>query len=257
MCIIILKNNINSQVTTYNIKFLDRVSHNLTLPYTHHVIQNFDSTIAVKEELIVKTNNNSDYDDFSNDEKLKKENLENTFEENVLSDSDEEPLSKKVKKKKRKKSKKELKPFSTQYRCDKILIKTENCYYGTFLTDNPSNEVEGNNQKLSSNYDLKHSTTDQNFITDDQKLITYDKKFQTNTNTKQVLDMETNHKMVILSQKEQIEEVIGRKTSANYMNSIYKCECCYKGFMTEATYKNHMMRHDSVSIFLAFILTRS
>ncbi|CAK1591603.1 unnamed protein product [Parnassius mnemosyne] len=50
--------------------------------------------------------------------------------------------------------------------------------------------------------------------------------------------------VVILTKEQQIEEVQARKTSANYINSFYKCEHCYKGFMTESTLKNHMLKHD-------------
>ncbi|KAL0809110.1 hypothetical protein ABMA28_012734 [Loxostege sticticalis] len=52
---------------------------------------------------------------------------------------------------------------------------------------------------------------------------------------------------MILTKEEQIEEVQSRKTSMNYLNSFYKCKKCYKGFITDATYKNHMIRHDPSS----------
>lgn len=54
--------------------------------------------------------------------------------------------------------------------------------------------------------------------------------------------------MVILTKQEQIAEIEARKASVNYVNSLYQCDKCYKGFITEATYKNHMVRHDTVSI---------
>ncbi|XP_045525767.1 zinc finger protein 2 homolog [Pieris brassicae] len=54
-----------------------------------------------------------------------------------------------------------------------------------------------------------------------------------------------NVEMVILTKQEQIAEIEARKVSVNYVNSLYQCDKCYKGFITEATYKNHMVRHDT------------
>lgn len=55
--------------------------------------------------------------------------------------------------------------------------------------------------------------------------------------------------VVMLTKEQQLEEVHSRKTSMNYLSSFYKCELCFKGFISEATYKNHMLRHDPVSGF--------
>ncbi|XP_068627378.1 zinc finger protein ZFP2-like [Battus philenor] len=65
-------------------------------------------------------------------------------------------------------------------------------------------------------------------------------------------DQEKNEEMedvdiVILTQKEQKDEIEARKTSFNYLNSFYKCDKCYKGFIHDTTYKNHMTRHDPES----------
>ncbi|CAH2064783.1 unnamed protein product, partial [Iphiclides podalirius] len=65
----------------------------------------------------------------------------------------------------------------------------------------------------------------------------------TQEETEDLKDME----VIILTKEQQIEEVQARKTSFNYLNSFYKCEKCYKGFITDSTYKNHMMRHDQRS----------
>ncbi|XP_063392082.1 zinc finger protein 436-like [Cydia fagiglandana] len=53
--------------------------------------------------------------------------------------------------------------------------------------------------------------------------------------------------VVVLSKEEQIEEVLLRKNSFNYLNSFYKCDKCYKGFITDSTFKNHMARHALLS----------
>ncbi|XP_052746106.1 zinc finger protein ZFP2 [Bicyclus anynana] len=50
--------------------------------------------------------------------------------------------------------------------------------------------------------------------------------------------------VVYLSKEDQMAEIEQRKSSSNYINSFYKCDKCFKGFITDATYRNHMMRHD-------------
>nr|XP_026486539.1 zinc finger protein 709-like [Vanessa tameamea] len=53
-------------------------------------------------------------------------------------------------------------------------------------------------------------------------------------------DIEVN----ILTKEEQLLEIEERKTSSNYVNSFYKCDFCYKGFIMASTYRNHMTKHD-------------
>ncbi|XP_013140987.1 PREDICTED: zinc finger protein 2-like [Papilio polytes] len=51
--------------------------------------------------------------------------------------------------------------------------------------------------------------------------------------------------IIVLTKQEQIDEVEARKMSVNYLNSFYKCDNCYKGFITESTFRNHMAKYDS------------
>ncbi|KAL0858628.1 hypothetical protein ABMA27_012460 [Loxostege sticticalis] len=53
--------------------------------------------------------------------------------------------------------------------------------------------------------------------------------------------------VILLTKEQQIEEIQARKTSVNYLSSFYKCDFCFKGFISESTYKNHMIRHDPSS----------
>ncbi|KAF9793931.1 hypothetical protein SFRURICE_000448 [Spodoptera frugiperda] len=51
-----------------------------------------------------------------------------------------------------------------------------------------------------------------------------------------------------LTKEEQYNELLARKNSQNYINSFYKCELCFKGFLQDETYKKHMIRHDPVIV---------
>lgn len=71
----------------------------------------------------------------------------------------------------------------------------------------------------------------------------------TQDETEELTDME----IIILTKQQQIDEVQKRKISYNYQNSFYKCDKCFKGFTTVSTYKNHMTRHDPVSVVKALL----
>ncbi|XP_061727246.1 zinc finger protein 626-like isoform X2 [Cydia pomonella] len=47
-----------------------------------------------------------------------------------------------------------------------------------------------------------------------------------------------------LTEKEMEKEMEKRKESDKYLKGEYKCELCYKGFLTSVTYENHMKTHD-------------
>ncbi|VVC95572.1 unnamed protein product, partial [Leptidea sinapis] len=66
-----------------------------------------------------------------------------------------------------------------------------------------------------------------------------------------------NYEAIVLSKEEQIAELETRKTSKNYLNGVYKCEQCYKGFLAQSTYNNHMKRHDPNSGHLSCEICRT
>lgn len=51
----------------------------------------------------------------------------------------------------------------------------------------------------------------------------------------------------LLSGDEQIQEFRKRMHSSNYKNAVFKCDSCFKGFLDEDAYNNHMVRHTDVS----------
>ncbi|XP_063371764.1 uncharacterized protein LOC134659996 [Cydia amplana] len=59
-----------------------------------------------------------------------------------------------------------------------------------------------------------------------------------------------NMEIVVLTMDQQLENMAARKNSSNYVNSPYKCQLCFKGFSSEATFKNHNLKHhDPTHIF--------
>ncbi|KAG7306844.1 hypothetical protein JYU34_008307 [Plutella xylostella] len=55
---------------------------------------------------------------------------------------------------------------------------------------------------------------------------------------------DANIELVLLSKQEQIDEIQARKESTNYASALFKCDKCFKGFLQETTFKNHMAMHD-------------
>ncbi|XP_072933028.1 uncharacterized protein [Epargyreus clarus] len=49
--------------------------------------------------------------------------------------------------------------------------------------------------------------------------------------------------IILLTPEDARRDVLLRKESANYKQSLYKCELCYRGFITQATYETHMNKH--------------
>ncbi|XP_063630812.1 zinc finger protein 90-like [Cydia splendana] len=57
-----------------------------------------------------------------------------------------------------------------------------------------------------------------------------------------------NMEIVVLTMEQQLENMAARKNSSNYINSPYKCQLCFKGFSSEATFKNHNLKHHDPSV---------
>lgn len=57
--------------------------------------------------------------------------------------------------------------------------------------------------------------------------------------------MEEYVTIIKLTVEQQIAEIEARKQSTNYVNAPLKCDICFKGFIEEQTYKNHMDKHDA------------
>ncbi|CAG9566334.1 unnamed protein product [Danaus chrysippus] len=58
------------------------------------------------------------------------------------------------------------------------------------------------------------------------------------------LDVEDYCNIITLTEEEQREEVIQRQQSLNYINSVYKCNLCYKGFVDTHAWKHHVAKHE-------------
>ncbi|XP_013140339.1 PREDICTED: zinc finger protein 62-like [Papilio polytes] len=71
-----------------------------------------------------------------------------------------------------------------------------------------------------------------------------EEKLRKCTNSKNELEIEEYATVITLSLEQQIQEVEKRKTSSNYLNSVYKCELCYKGFVHTDAWQHHLGKHD-------------
>ncbi|XP_063895071.1 zinc finger protein 44 isoform X1 [Helicoverpa armigera] len=56
-------------------------------------------------------------------------------------------------------------------------------------------------------------------------------------------DFEQYVNVITLTLEEQIAEVMKRKESANYLNSPYQCNLCYKGFIDNDAWNHHVSKH--------------
>lgn len=60
-----------------------------------------------------------------------------------------------------------------------------------------------------------------------------------------------------ISQEEQYQIVQDRKRTTNYLDSLFKCQFCYRGFREMATYEKHMKKHNPVRIYLSINIVYS
>ncbi|XP_023944103.2 zinc finger protein 26 [Bicyclus anynana] len=58
------------------------------------------------------------------------------------------------------------------------------------------------------------------------------------------IDLENYCTIVKLSEEEQKEEIIKRQQSSNYLNALYQCDLCYKGFINTDAWNHHIGKHD-------------
>nr|XP_049702615.1 zinc finger protein 143 isoform X2 [Helicoverpa armigera] len=56
-------------------------------------------------------------------------------------------------------------------------------------------------------------------------------------------DFEQYVNVITLTLEEQIAEIMKRKESANYLNSPYQCNLCYKGFIDNDAWNHHVSKH--------------
>ncbi|KAI8431665.1 hypothetical protein MSG28_016144 [Choristoneura fumiferana] len=53
-----------------------------------------------------------------------------------------------------------------------------------------------------------------------------------------------NFKIISLSEEDMGKEMDDRRQTDNYIRSVFKCGLCFKGFLSQSTYNNHMKTHD-------------
>ncbi|CAH2087213.1 unnamed protein product [Euphydryas editha] len=61
------------------------------------------------------------------------------------------------------------------------------------------------------------------------------------------LDLENYCTIVTLTEEEQKEEIRQRQKSSNYLNAIYQCKLCFKGFIDAQAWEHHLSKHEPSS----------
>lgn len=135
-----------------------------------------------------------------------------------------------------------------------IILLTQRLFFNTsyIFSDNLFQEVEDfikleEEIHNNSSYDIDNLgvTYDSDVITEEQPIdAAYDS--DVNAEEQPIADELKDVEVVYPSKSEQLLEIEQRKLSSNYLNSFYKCDKCYKGFITDATYRNHMQSHNEV-----------
>ncbi|RVE49019.1 hypothetical protein evm_006265 [Chilo suppressalis] len=200
----------NHQITTEYITSLDLNMHILSkysISRNKNISLPCDQSIKIKDEVSNYDDGDSgdDTDNFRTDEDTHTNIGESKKEvKSELSSSDEEPLSSKKAKKKKVKVKKTVVKSKKQVTA-KHNGNQDNLDNGNQDND-PVSEGEVNNAVDS--------------LDSDEVEVT------------------------ILTKEQQLAEVKARMSSMNYRHSFYKCDMCYKGFMSAATFNNHMIRHE-------------
>ncbi|CAH2083637.1 unnamed protein product [Euphydryas editha] len=60
-------------------------------------------------------------------------------------------------------------------------------------------------------------------------------------------DTKVDAQEIILNDEQQLVEMLERSKSLNYLNSPYKCDLCYKGFLDPTAFEKHKEKHDEIS----------
>ncbi|CAH1642777.1 unnamed protein product [Spodoptera littoralis] len=120
----------------------------------------------------------------------------------------------------------------------------EDEYFSDVSVEKTIEEIPKEKKKL---YAVKQISTEDVVQTDfppttrEQHKIEEDKRTSTNGFDESLFTIRP------LTYDEQIAEINKRQKSTNYINSIFKCELCYRGFMSETTYTTHALRHSEQS----------
>lgn len=259
------------QITKHNIKTVDRKLLHLESRLTINSIESYSTNIQAEilsdldigeKDLLNEIKNESDneIDELKSEIEIKTNGSFATIEpceqqinqsDNVslydeFNDSNEEEISVDITSRKRKmpltnKSKRKLKKATSKINGKK------NC------------EVLSNKTKTQlSKKKTNKSNKDNNLINDaligeiDSKRDKNKKDIEVKPRNKSGPKFNENYfkdyaKVVLLTPEEAMKEVLLRKESSNYKNCSFKCELCFRGFETEATFDKHMKKHNPVS----------
>ncbi|XP_063371812.1 zinc finger protein 90-like [Cydia amplana] len=140
------------------------------------------------------------------------------------------------------------------YHNDLNLHETEGTYEDTKepIHEVNINEVTSDNELHSVQFDLDPETSSDEVVAKQKKTKKIKKKKKEpkidrrRKPASEVLN-EALFTITDLTVDEQREVIMRRKETANYKNSVFKCEDCFKGFLDEGAYNSHVIRHTDQS----------
>lgn len=122
---------------------------------------------------------------------------------------------------------------------------------GDANSDIPDDILNDENSDETSNYCIvqtNHSlANDHNYITERDNIK------KTAADLKRKNDLQKYVREVCLTPDDVKKEMLLRKQSKNYLMNRYKCDFCYKGFISLTTYENHMKKHSPVRCIYFFV----
>ncbi|XP_063371783.1 zinc finger protein 479-like [Cydia amplana] len=222
--------NYDTQADLYNSCFVNKNRH------INAVVENDDMNNHVKnDDLQNDSSSELDVDKLEVEHGINvklKNNISN-IDENINLPEEEtvellDPQLKKVKSKKKR--------LSTK-RHEKKSKHTNKIEQAEILEKSSNKEID-TNRKRPTRRKIKEQQTDKV-----GKRKERSKQFCTDEDFKE-FEKKYDFQVQCLTEEEMEKEMLKRKESDKYLKGEYKCELCYKGFLTSVTYENHMKTHD-------------
>ncbi|CAH0725089.1 unnamed protein product, partial [Brenthis ino] len=223
-----INTNVIEQVNRKDLQLCSKISCDIVtcIDYTSESDKQIENEI-IKAEPFEPVNSDVFFDDVD----IIKE--EYSFNDVSMISSDDEPLSLHKEKKKKTEVKKSRKKKIAKDSIESIPIEDDKPTKSNLLMEDVKDEVKPKRGRPRKTAVAK---------------VNEEPKQRRTNNTGGVVDddhhIEDYCTIITLTEEQQKEEVIQRKQSSNYLNAIYQCNICYKGFIDSRAWDHHVGKHD-------------